>query len=341
MANLSDVAAAAGVSVSAVSRVLANSPSSRVSKQTRERILAAADALDYRPNFAARALKSSRTHVLGLIIPDITNPIFHDLLRGVEAEADRRGYVMLLARSESMGDSDAVIRKLVGEGRVDGVLLQIDDRAMIDGVPPLHTAGLPLVFLNSVQEGGSGSVTFDDEQAAILATEHLLALGHRRIGFIGGRRSTYTSIRRHGGYVRAMSEAEVAIDEVAVSWLGYTPSEGASALAQIMSLPEPPTALVVANINASLGAMLEARRHGLRIPEDLSIVAIHDSSIAEVSWPPLTTVRMPWQTLGRYAVQALIHQIEHGTAQQIQVREPEPELIVRESTAPRTIETLR
>ncbi|MGV8895224.1 MAG: LacI family DNA-binding transcriptional regulator [Rhodoglobus sp.] len=334
MATLSDVAARAGVSISAVSRVLSDAPSARVSAETRDRIHEAARELDYRPNFAARALKFSRTNVIALVVPDLTNAIFTELMHGVEEEAARRGYMVLLARAEGMPEGEESVPRLIGEGRVDGALVQIGDNMRPEDLRTLLNGKLPVVFINSVPAGHVGSVALDDERGMRLATEHLIELGHRRIGFISGTPATDTAVRRGLGFAAAMRDADLPVPEGFVTTLGYEPRQGREALSALMRHPEPPTAVVVANVNAALGALLEARTLGLRVPEDLSIVAMHDAWTAENAWPPLTTVRMPLYELGSHAMSAIFERITKGTVVDEVVSDPAPELVIRESTAP-------
>jgi len=332
MATLNDVAAAAGVSVSAVSRVLADSPTARVSDATRGRIKAAAKELGYRPNFAARALKSSVTRVVGLVIPDLTNALFTEVVGGVESTAEAKGYMTLLARAEGIGASESKVSRLIGEGRVDGVILQVDESMSQDEFQRLVDANLPLIFVNSAHRGHAGSVCFDDAAAAELATRHLLDLGHRRIGLVGGLRTTETARRRHEGYVRALGRAGVGPSDELATWTGYQPGQGAEGLRQLMALPEPPSAVVVSNINAALGALAAARQLEIHVPEDLSIISLHDSWTAETTWPPLTTVRLPWAELGAAAVEQLMSRIETGSAEDVVITSPAPRLMLRSST---------
>jgi len=332
MATLSDVAARAGVSVSAVSRVLSEAPSARVSEATRQRIHEAARELGYRPNLVARALKSSRTNVVGLIIPELTSAIFAELMRGAEEEAHRVDYMVLLARAEGTPVGEAIPR-LVGEGRVDGVIVQVGDSMRAEDLAILREGTLPVVFVNSLSSEGAGSVTLDDALGTRIATQHLLDLGHRRIALIGGLPTSYSGQRREEGFRAAMTDAGLAVPDEHVTRLGYEPRASGVALAALAALDPRPSAVVVANVNGAHGALLEARRLGLRVPEDLSIVAIHDAWTAENTWPPLTTVRMPLYELGRAAMAAIHEQITTGTVVHEVVRSPEPELIVRESTA--------
>ncbi|MGL4256959.1 LacI family DNA-binding transcriptional regulator [Microbacterium sp.] len=336
MATLSDVAARAGVSVSAVSRVLSDAPSARVSEATRQRIHDAAAELGYRPNFAARALKFARTNVVGLVVPDLTNAIFTELMRGVEDEAHRRGYMVLLARAEEMLDDEEPIPRLIGEGRVDGVLVQVGDNMRPQDLESLVTGKLPVVFVNSVPPQGVGSVVLDDERGLRLATQHLIDLGHTRIALVNGLPASDTARRREAGFRATMADAGLEVREDYITRLGYDPRSGGVALSELAARDTPPSAVVVANVNAAHGALLEARRLGLTVPEDLSIVAMHDAWTAENAWPPLTTVRMPLYELGRTAMAAVFDRITAGTVSDVVVRDPAPALVVRESTgAPR------
>ena len=145
---------------------------------------------------------------------------------------------------------------------------------------------LPVLFINSIHPNHSGSVILEDERGMRLATEHLIGLGHRRIGLISGLPQSDTAVRRGLGFRGAMHDAGLPIPADYVTSLGYNPPEGRAALAVLAALPEPPTAVVVANVNAALGALLEARIRGLRVPEDLSIVAMHDAWPAEYVMAP-------------------------------------------------------
>lgn len=333
MVRLSDVAERAGVSVSAVSRVLSEAPNTRVSESTRRRIQEAAAELGYRPNFAARALKSARTNVVGLVVPDVTNAVFTELLHGVEDEAYRLGYVVLLARADGLPEGVDIIGRLIGEGRVDGLIVQTGDAMPDSDVDRLIAGRLPVVFVNSIHPEGAGSVVLDDERGAAVAVEHLVGLGHRRIALVSGVAPSDTARRREIGFRAAMERAGLEVGEHDVTHLGYEPARGAEAMTRLWTGEQRPTAVVVANLNAAYGALAEARRLGVRVPEDLSVVAIHDAWTAEHAWPPLTTVRMPLRGLGATALRALVENLASGARADVVVTEPAPVLVVRASTA--------
>jgi LacI family transcriptional regulator len=333
VSTLSDVAALAGVSISAVSRVLSNAPSSRVSEGTRQRIQDAARELNYHPNFAARALKSSHTNVVALVVPDVTNAIFSELMRGVEKAAAGLDYMVLLARAESVRPTAATIAKLVGEGRVDGVLVQVGDTMTEEDLSGILDGTVPAVLINSRRDDHVGSVILPDEEAAAVAVRHLVSLGHRSIGLINGLPDTDSARRRGVGFTAAMRAAGLSINPDFVTSLGYDPQQGRAAMRAIGALSRRPTALVVANVNAALGLLVEARDLGMRVPAELSIVAIHDAWTAENAWPPLTTVRMPLFELGKQSMTAIYDRIRSNVTVDIVVNHPAPELIVRGSSA--------
>jgi LacI family transcriptional regulator len=333
MATLADVAARAGVSISAVSRVLSDAPSARVSDATRRRILDAAKELRYRPNFAGRALKSARTQVIGLVVPDLTNALFTELMHGAEDEAAAHKYTVLLGRADDVRPGGEVIARLIGEGRVDGMVVQVGDGVPPAGLGDLLDSGAPIVLINSAYPGRVASVALDDERGARLATDHLLELGHRRIAFANGLPRSFTAKRRRLGYKAAMKDAGLTVPPGYETRLGYTESNGREALHRLMALEEPPTAIVVANVNAAVGVLAEARRMKIRVPRDLSVACVHDSWTAENTWPPLTAVKMQSYAMGRTAVRGVVKRIESGEVSDEVITDPPPELIVRESTA--------
>jgi LacI family transcriptional regulator len=333
VANLRDVAAQAGVSVSIASRLLNRDPTVRTSKETRDRVLRVADELSYRPNHAGRALRTARSNTIALVVPVLTNSVFAELVRGVEDGALEHGYTLLLARSEQVHPGGEVMRRLTGEGRVDGFLLQARDDLDEQALDPIAQAGAPVVLVHSSSRHLPGSVVLDDVEGARLATDHLIALGHERIAMVNGLRQLNSAQRRERGYRAALKAAGLRGTSGYVRYPGYQPADARPALRALMELRQPPTAVFVANINAALGVLAEARALGLDVPRDLSVCAFLDSDVAEFVWPPVTTVRMPLYAMGRQAVVDLHARLNGEPARDFVVRDPAPELVVRASTA--------
>lgn len=334
MATLGDVASRAGVSISVASRALSATSDARVSASTRQRVRDAAAALDYQPNFAGRALQSARSNLLALIVPDLTNAIFAELMEGVEDAALSDDYTVVLGRAEDMQPGGSMLRRLIGERRVDGMLVQFRDDRTAAEVAHLAESPRPVVFINSRGPAGVSSVVLPDAAGASLATKHLIELGHRRIGMIGGRSTNDTAARRYEGFIRAHRAAGVEPQEDLVVHVGYWVDEGRAGLRALMSRAQPPTAIFVANVNAALGVIGEARSLGIRIPEDVSVVAMHDAWTAEVSGPPLTTIRMPLREMGAEAVTELLRRVREPSAapMDVLVKAAGPTLVVRNST---------
>lgn len=330
MARLVDIAQAAGVSVGLVSRVLNDSPNTRAAAETRERIVRTAAELGYRPNYAARALKLARSNTIALVTPALaTNAMVVELMRGVEDEARAVGFTVLLGRSETMTDRTQLLR-LLETGRVDGFLLQGRDDETAESLTRL-IAGAPVVLINARVDSRPGSVMIDDRAAARAATRYLLERGHRRTGLVNGLATSLTARLRGEGYRQALAEAGIEPDESLITQHGYAPEDAVPALEVLMRRADPPSALVVANVNAAMGALTHARRMGFRVPEDLSVIGIHDAWTADHTWPPLTTVSMPLYDLGRAAVRALHDRLSAEDGMDRVVDSSPPQIIERES----------
>lgn len=336
MANISDVAALAGVSAATVSRVLASDERFRVRPETRERVLDAARELDYVPSHAGRSLRTARSSAIAVAVPDVTSAVFAELMAGATEAATENGLSLVLAKAEQLAAESDWVTRVWGKGRVDGIILQIPDGAPTDLVAALARQQLPVVLINSLGEGPLDSIVLDDGAGVSLAVEHLVGLGHRDIGFIGGLRSSATGIRRREGFISALRERGLPVPgEAAPSeWMtdrGYGGHDGRTAAAQLLASSSLPTAIVVANLNAALGVLAEIHRSPLRVPDDISLVALHDVWYADALWPPLTTVRMPLRELGAAAVQMLLAHDRDAPVHA--VVNDAPVLVVRESTS--------
>jgi LacI family transcriptional regulator len=313
--------------------VLSDAPSARVSEETRQRIRQVAAELDYRPNFAGRALKLNRSNVIALIVPDLTNAVFTELMQGVEDEALANDYLVLLGRAEGMQPGGDTIRKLVGEGRVDGLLVQVGDTVLPADLEQMLDGPAPVVFINSIEPGHTGSVALQDALGASLGAQHLIDLGHRRIGLVGGTPTSYTARQRRQGFLDTLAAAGLTARPEHITELGYSAEQGRAALAAIMATDDPPTAVFVANVNAAIGVLSAARTLGVQVPQQLSVVAMHDAWTVENSWPPLTCVKMPLYDLGRRAFSAIHDRLRGVDVTDIVVDDRPPQLILRESTA--------
>ncbi len=334
MATLSQIARLAGVSVSVASRVLNGDPKLRTRPDTRDRVLKAAKDLNYTANYAERALRLARSKALALIIPAVSSPLFADLLSGATEAAEAQEYTLLIGRSDRITAGSDTLRRLVGEGRVDGFLLQRSDDLSDQALENLVANDARIVLVTSRTPGRRGSVILDDVAGARLATEHLVSLGHTRIGLIGGVPSSDIARRREQGYALALHEANLRRREAWVRRLGYSPEMAAAAMESLMATDPRPTGVVVANVNGAIGALTALRRLGIDVPGEMSVVAYHDEWVAEHTWPPLTTVKMPYYQVGVQAVQSLLSQLSGSPPQDVVVRDPAPLLVQRMSTAP-------
>jgi LacI family transcriptional regulator len=330
--TLSDVARYVGVSVSVVSRELNGDPALRARPETRRRIHAAAETLGYAPNHAARSLRLSRAFAIGVIVPELTNAIYDGLIRGIEDAADALGYQVLMGRTERIGPDTDFLHRLMGEGRVDGFLVQRKDETDYHDFAHLIEATAPVVLINS-RGSRRGSVVLDDAAGARVAAEHLLELGHRDIALIGGDIHSYTGRARERGFVEAINAAGMRRRSAWILHSGYSPEAGRIGVHQLCATGgRRPTGIVVANMNAAMGALLGAREIGLRVPDQLSVVAIHDAWIADHAWPPLTTVRMPQYQLAEEAVRQLHLRLTGERPHDITITDPPPLLVRRQST---------
>ena len=332
-ATIFDVAAAAGVDASTVSRVLRGEVSQRVRAETRERIVEAARRLDYRPNVIARSLRSAKTFSLGIVVPQLDNPVFAMAIEGAEQGARERGYSLLISRLEP-GDPEAGLYERLSQlNRVDGLLVATldEDRLLLDS---LARARVPFVVLNRRVPDIANCVALDSRTAARLAIDHLAGLGHRRIGHLAGRLDGFNGRERLAGYREGLVAHGIAWDPDLVVAAGYTAPGGATAMAALLDRsPEPPTAVFAATLVSATGELSVLHARGIPVPGRVSVIALHDSLIAEMLHPPLTTVGLPAVAMGRQGALGLIDLIE-GVRTEVGAVLPPDGLVRRASTAP-------
>jgi LacI family transcriptional regulator len=331
-ATLADVARAAGVALSTASRILNGESGHRVAAATRDRVLAAARQLSYRPNAIARGLRTARTFTLGIAVPQLENPVFPQIIVGAEAAARERGYSLLISHVAESDTESRTYERLASVSRVDGLLVAtLEDDTRLAAA--LATTSRPFVVLNRKLRGVGNHAVFDSFAAAEMATAHLIALGHRRIAHLAGRMQGYNGTRRLAGYRAALRAAGFRRDTERVVPAGYTFEGGVVAMRELLRDPVRPTGIVAATMLAAAGAMKVLHDEGVDIPGEMSIVAIHDATIADMLYPPLTTVRLPVQELGASATRGLVDLIE-GKATEVAITLPPQGLVLRASTGP-------
>lgn len=333
-AILKDVARAAGVDASTVSRVLRGDERKPAKAETRDRILEVARQLGYRPNSVARSLRTRRTEAIGLVIPDAANPGFAEIFKGVQAASAEAGWHVIVVEGRPPARPDLGWDRLVFEGRVDGVLVltaSIHDPV----VQRVARSGIPLVLVNRRSDGVVGSVVMNDERGAELAVDHFVALGHRKIGHIAGPQNLDTGRRRLAGFRAAMRKHGLPTRAVWNVTTDYTEAGGAEATRALLakSAGDPPTALYVASFLSGIGAMRVFKQAGLRIPDDVSMIVSDELALAAHTDPPLSTVLMPVTRMGEVATRMLLGAMAQAPVADI-VLSDEPRLVIRGSTAP-------
>lgn len=327
--TIRDVAQAAGVHVSTVSRALNPDKRGLISAEVLRVVEEAALKLGYRPNRAASALRTGRTQTIGVLLPDITNPVFPPILQGIEASAAARGYFVFVTNVVDAALARPIVERMLAQ-RVDGLVMAIATRddPLVDYIA---RAGMHAVLVNRADETGRlPAVVSDDRLAMKLAVDHLVATGHRRIGHLAGPQNVPTGVGRRQGVEQALRDRGLEMACVA-ECEGYTREAGRAAMRTLLAQHERPEAVVCCNDLVALGAYDVLRELGIRVPQDISITGHNDMPLVDMVNPPLTTIRLPHRELGWRAAEMLFDEIE-GRALSASTVVLRPELIVREST---------
>ena len=331
-ATLRDVARLAGVHPGTVSRALNPQTRGLVNERTARRVLEAAEELGYRPNPIARGLRTNRSNTIGVLVPDLMNPLFAAVVRGIEDGLREGGYTPLIANTDNDADRERVAFEAMSARQVDGFIAATarrDHWLLADELDP----DAKVVLVNRRTDSDTlPAVTGDDHQGIRLAVEHLAGLGHRRIAHLSGSQSLYTGWSRHRGFVDAIEALGLPLDPDLIVFSGaFTEREGARCCSQLLARRRDFTAIVAGNDLLALGCYDAFEQAGLRCPDDISVVGYNDMPFADRFTPPLTTVRVPHYELGATAAGLMLEQLRATDVPPRQLL-LEPELVVRGST---------
>jgi LacI family transcriptional regulator len=332
--TLRDVARVANVHPGTASRALNEETRALVNEETARRVLEAAAKLGYRPNPIARGLKTNRSYTIGVLIPDLTNPLFPPILRGIEDRLEESGYTPLMANTDNDPERERIDWQAMRARQVDGIVAATArrDHELLD---ELLESGIPVVLVNRrAPDSGVASATADDRKGIHLAVKHLAGLGHTRIAHIAGPLELSTGLDRHEGFHEAMRELGLEPDsELVVVSGAFTELEGAKACAQLLDRDAGPTAIAAANDLIALGCYDVFAERGIACPDEISVVGFNDMPFADRFQPPLTTIRIPHYEIGMAAAELMLESLLNGGALPRDIR-LEPELVVRGSTTP-------
>ena len=330
--TLRDVARVSGVHPGTASRALNEETRALVNEDTARRVLEAAEQLGYRPNPIARGLKTNRSYTIGVLIPDLTNPLFPPILRGIEDRLEESGYTPLMANTDNDPERERIDWHAMRARQVDGIVAATArrDHELLD---ELLESGIPVVLVNRrAPDSGVPSATADDRQGIRLAVGHLAELGHERIAHIAGPLELSTGLDRHEGFHEAMRELGLEPDpELVVVTGAFTEAEGAKACAELLDRGAGPTAIAAANDLIALGCYDVFAERGIACPEEISVVGFNDMPFAGRFQPPLTTIRIPHYEIGMAAAELMLENLLNGGAPPRDIR-LEPSLVVRGST---------
>ena len=336
MASINEVARRAGVSITTVSRVLNPVSAYPVAPATRRRVLAAASALQYSPSALARALVTRRSHMIGVLLGDIVDPYFAEIVRGIEDVARRAGYLVVVCNTGRDPGTERRYVTALREYRADAIIFLggdiFDDqtrRALERELASLADHGAVALAVAG-DHADLPAIDIDHAAGAEEMVRYLVGLGHRRIGFISGPLMVSTSRYRRDGFLAGMAAAGLQSDLIVESDFAY--AGGQTAAASLLQLAQGPTALFAANDQMALGALAACRSAGLRVPADVTVVGFGNTSAAEHAVPALTTVSMPRHQLGVEAMQAVVDALAL-TRPRVFARKLAFHLVIRESSA--------
>jgi len=348
--TLKDVAAMAGVHPATVSRALNPETRLLVSDETADRILAAADSLGYRPNTVARSLRTRRSNTVGVLIPDLNNPLFPPIVRGIEDRLAANGYVALIGNTDADDDRERLVFEGMRDRHVDGFVFATA-RLRSPLLAEAAAAGLCVVLVNRHAEGyGFPAVSVDNEQGIAMAVAHLAALGHGKIAHVAGPQDVSTGLSRYRGFVAAMAAHDLAVEPEMVAYASaYSIEEGERCCGELLETGC--TAIAAGNDMLAVGCYVALETAGLSCPGDISVVGFNDMPFMDRLTPPLTSVSFAHYEVGKEAGRLILEQIARGGARgsggggaaggaggeisaDPQVHYLAPELKVRGSTGP-------
>lgn len=331
--TLKDVARHAGVHPSTASRCLDPTQMGRIGEQTRERVLRAARALSYRPHPEASNLRRRRSHSVGVLIPDLTNPINAMLLRGISDKLESEDYTSVIF--ETRDSEERLDQALEGlkDRRVDGVVSTAARHGDGRRLREFMRAGTPVVFAARDISGVQATrVLADDFRGGALAAEHLLSLGHRRIGQITGPADVAAFVERTRGLRAGLLESGVSAEPATAGAASGSVEEGRAAMVRLLRAEHAPTAIFAHNDLLAIGAIAALHEARLRCPDDVSVIGYNDTPLTEYLAPALSTVRLPAVEIGQLAAERLLAALhEDATPTVVSLQ---PRLIIRESTGP-------
>jgi LacI family transcriptional regulator len=333
-ATLRDVALAAGVHPSTASRALNESTRPMVKVATVRKVLSAADRLGYRPNSLARGLKMSRTFTVGVLIPDLTNPLFPPVVRGLEDGMAGPGYTVVAANTDGDDDKERAIVEAMLNRRIDGLVVATARREH-PLVQELARSGIPLVLVvRTVDDSPVSAVVGDDHEGIGLAVRHLVALGHTRIAHVAGPQDVSAGLVRYHSFLSWMGHVGLPVDEDLVVFTdAFQEAPGAEAFRTLLDRRVEFTAAIAGNDLIALGCYDVMAERGLHIPQDVSVVGYNDILFCDKFNPPLTTVRIPSYQMGLKAAELLLDAIKSPGDAPISLR-LKPQLMQRRSTGP-------
>lgn len=330
MATMKQVAEKARVSTTTVSHVINNTRV--VSEDARERVLSVIQELRYIPSAVARSLKNDRTHTLGMMIPNNSNPYFAEIIQGIEDASFKLGYNIILCNCYDDPKKQAAYIRVLMEKRIDGLIL-VSSGSDQELIQLLADEAIPKVLVDRELSGVAADfIEADHEQGGYDATKYLLQLGHRRIACVAGPDSLLTSGGRVDGYRKALAEAGLPFRSDYLIHSDFTSHGGFNAFQQLLNLPERPTAIFASNDLMAIGGICAASEAGVKVPAELSVIGYDDIALASYSTPPLTTIAQPKHAIGELTAQILANRIahpEHALRRELL----KSTLVIRQSTA--------
>ena len=330
--TMKEIAKKLGVSVSTVSRALQDSPELHI--ETKRKIVEAAKEMNYRPNLLAQSLRISRSKTLGVIVPEITSHFFASCISGIQDTANTRGYnVMICQSNERISQERANIQTLVSS-QVDGLLISLSrETNTFEHLHELYEREINFVLFDRVEEDIPVSkVTFNDAGGAYQVVKHLLENGFRRIAYVSGPEDLYISKKRKEGYLRALQEYGVEIDEQLIQFTDLTLEGNLQVAQRILKLELRPEAVFCMIDPVAVDVLTEWKKSGIRVPEDIALAGFTDNPTAAVVEPPLTTVAQPGYEMGKLAVSHLLDQLDGQASEDPVSIVLETTLVIRKSS---------